>query len=57
MATGGGASLLRGVTSEPRIRTSGSRVNRPLGGVDDNFRFNWIGEKDEGRPNNYVIAT
>ncbi|XP_038056288.1 pericentriolar material 1 protein-like isoform X4 [Patiria miniata] len=52
MATGG-SSMLRGVASEPRPRPSGSRINRPLGGVDDNFRFNWIGDKDEDRPNNY----
>ncbi|XP_033631424.1 pericentriolar material 1 protein-like isoform X2 [Asterias rubens] len=53
MATGGGASLMRGGASEPRVRSSGSRVHRSLGGAEDNFRFNWIGEKDEGRPNNY----
>ncbi|XP_022084429.1 pericentriolar material 1 protein-like isoform X2 [Acanthaster planci] len=52
MATGG-ATMLKGVASEPRVRPSGSRVKRPLGGVDDNFRFNWIGDKDEDRPNNY----
>ena len=57
MATGGGASLMRGGASEPRVRSSGSRVHRSLGGAEDNFRFNWIGEKDEGRPNNYVITT
>ncbi|XP_071787305.1 pericentriolar material 1 protein-like isoform X2 [Asterias amurensis] len=53
MATGGGASLMRGGASEPRVRSSGSRIHRSLGGAEDNFRFNWIGEKDEGRPNNY----
>ena len=57
MATGG-VPIVRNSASEPRVRGPGngapSRGSRQPTSVDDIFRFNWIGDKDEDKPNNYV---
>ncbi|XP_072039605.1 LOW QUALITY PROTEIN: uncharacterized protein [Amphiura filiformis] len=56
MATGG-VPIVRNSQSEPRVRGPGNgasaRGRQPPTSVEDIFRFNWIGEKDDDKPNNY----